>query len=116
VENDLIAERNLWTRDELNLALNLYLKPPFGKLHSGMHMATGTAYTIKYCPAKPKPFSFLLIFALPVYLNSFVVPKTRTDWRLNKINSNVANDVKAAKALKKEGWKINHPNLPEPVP
>jgi DNA mismatch endonuclease (patch repair protein) len=36
----------------------------------------------------------------------FVVPKTRTDWWLNKINSNIANDAKAAKALKKEGWKI----------
>lgn len=30
-----MAERKLWTRDELILALNLYLKLPFGKLHSG---------------------------------------------------------------------------------
>ena len=30
-----MAERRLWTRDELILALNLYLKLPFGKLHSG---------------------------------------------------------------------------------
>lgn len=29
-----MAERKLWTRDELILALNLYLKLPFGKLHS----------------------------------------------------------------------------------
>ncbi len=29
-----MAERKLWTRDELVLALNLYLKLPFGKLHS----------------------------------------------------------------------------------
>ena len=36
----------------------------------------------------------------------FVVPKTRTDWWLNKINTNSANDIKAMKALKKEGWKI----------
>jgi len=36
----------------------------------------------------------------------FVVPKTRTDWWLNKINGNIANDSKAVKALKKEGWKI----------
>ena len=36
----------------------------------------------------------------------FVVPKTRTSWWLNKINSNIANDTKAVKALKKEGWKI----------
>jgi DNA mismatch endonuclease, patch repair protein len=36
----------------------------------------------------------------------FVVPKTRTEWWLNKINSNSTNDTKAVKALKKEGWKI----------
>jgi DNA mismatch endonuclease, patch repair protein len=38
----------------------------------------------------------------------FVVPKTRTEWWLNKINYNITNDTKAAKALKKEGWKIIH--------
>lgn len=36
----------------------------------------------------------------------FVVPKTRTQWWLDKINRNKANDEKAVKALKKEGWKI----------
>ena len=36
----------------------------------------------------------------------FVVPKTRTEWWLNKINGNIANDTKAFKALKKDGWKI----------
>jgi DNA mismatch endonuclease (patch repair protein) len=36
----------------------------------------------------------------------FVVPKTRTDWWVNKINANSSNDAKAVKALKKEGWKI----------
>ncbi len=36
----------------------------------------------------------------------YVVPKTRTDWWLAKINSNIANDQKALKALKKEGWKL----------
>jgi len=36
----------------------------------------------------------------------FVVPKTRTEWWLNKINGNVANDKKAITSLKKEGWKI----------
>jgi DNA mismatch endonuclease (patch repair protein) len=40
------------------------------------------------------------------YCKYFVVPKTRTDWWLNKINSNKANDVKAVKALRKDGWKI----------
>ena len=36
----------------------------------------------------------------------FVVPKTRTEWWLAKINSNIANDVKAVNALKKDGWKV----------
>ncbi len=36
----------------------------------------------------------------------FVVPKTRTEWWLQKITGNIANDKKAVKALKKEGWKI----------
>lgn len=39
-----MVERRLWTRDELILALNLYLKLPFGKLHSGtpeiIHLAS----------------------------------------------------------------------------
>jgi DNA mismatch endonuclease (patch repair protein) len=34
----------------------------------------------------------------------YKVPKTRTQWGLNKINTNKSNDAKAAKALKKEGW------------
>ncbi len=36
----------------------------------------------------------------------YVVPKTSTDWWLNKINGNIANDEKAMSALKKDGWKI----------
>ncbi|MBS1510117.1 MAG: DNA mismatch endonuclease Vsr [Bacteroidetes bacterium] len=36
----------------------------------------------------------------------FKIPQTRTDWWLNKINTNKANDAKAVKALKKDGWKI----------
>ena len=36
----------------------------------------------------------------------FVVPKTRTEWWLNKINNNIANDKKHLTALRKAGWKI----------
>ena len=36
----------------------------------------------------------------------YKVPQTRTEWWLAKINRNKANDAKAAKALKKEGWKV----------
>ena len=33
----------------------------------------------------------------------FTIPKTRTQWWNNKINTNKANNAKAVKALKKEG-------------
>ena len=36
----------------------------------------------------------------------FVVPKTRTKWWMDKINTNKANDEKAVKALRKDGWKV----------
>ncbi|MEI9958002.1 MAG: DNA mismatch endonuclease Vsr [Ferruginibacter sp.] len=36
----------------------------------------------------------------------YVVPKTRTEWWLNKINTNKSNDSKAVLALKKDGWKV----------
>jgi DNA mismatch endonuclease, patch repair protein len=36
----------------------------------------------------------------------YVIPKTRTDWWLNKINNNKTNDAKAIKALKQKDWKI----------
>lgn len=36
----------------------------------------------------------------------FTVPKTRTQWWLNKIHCNKVNDEKAVKLLRKEGWKI----------
>ena len=36
----------------------------------------------------------------------FTVPKTRTKWWTDKINGNKANDEKAVKALKKDGWKV----------
>ena len=32
----------------------------------------------------------------------YVIPKTRTDWWLNKINGNIVNDSKAIKALKRK--------------
>lgn len=36
----------------------------------------------------------------------YVVPKTKTDWWLAKINGNKANDVKAISALRELGWKV----------
>lgn len=36
----------------------------------------------------------------------YVIPKTRTDWWVNKINHNKANDLKTKQSLKKKGWKV----------
>ena len=36
----------------------------------------------------------------------FVVPKTRTDWWLNKINSTKLRDLKNIKELKARGWNV----------
>jgi len=36
----------------------------------------------------------------------YTIPKTRTQWWMDKINRNKANDEKAIKALKKAGWKV----------
>ncbi|MCC8424496.1 very short patch repair endonuclease [Mucilaginibacter sp. UR6-11] len=36
----------------------------------------------------------------------YVVPKTRTEWWLNKIQGNATNDAKAEALLKEGGWKI----------
>jgi DNA mismatch endonuclease (patch repair protein) len=35
----------------------------------------------------------------------YVVPKTRTEWWLNKINGNINNDRKAESTLQAAGWK-----------
>jgi len=35
----------------------------------------------------------------------FVIPKTRTEWWLNKITTNKNNDEKAKRQLLKDGWK-----------
>ena len=36
----------------------------------------------------------------------YVVPKTRTEWWVDKINGNIANDEKAIAGLKELGWKV----------
>jgi DNA mismatch endonuclease (patch repair protein) len=36
----------------------------------------------------------------------YVIPKTRTEWWVNKINSNINNDSKTMIALQKDGWRI----------
>jgi DNA mismatch endonuclease, patch repair protein len=36
----------------------------------------------------------------------FVVPKTRTEWWLNKISRNKENDVKNTKLINQDSWKV----------
>ena len=36
----------------------------------------------------------------------FIVPQTRTEWWLEKINGNKTNDIKSISLLKKSGWKV----------
>jgi DNA mismatch endonuclease (patch repair protein) len=38
--------------------------------------------------------------------NKFVVPKTRTEWWLNKINTNVERDIVNIEKLRDLGWKV----------
>lgn len=79
--------------------------------------ALGFRYTLhnKKLPGKPDiilPKYKTIIFVHGCFWHGhnnckyYVVPKTRTDWWLNKINTNKDNDVRATKALKKAGWKI----------
>ena len=81
--------------------------------------AHGFRYTLhnKKLPGKPDivlPKHKTIIFIHGCFWHGhkkckyYVVPKTRTEWWLNKINSNKANDAKAVKALKIQGWKIIH--------
>ncbi len=36
----------------------------------------------------------------------YVVPKTRTDWWLNKIGGNKAHDIATTAALQNDGWRV----------
>lgn len=36
----------------------------------------------------------------------YVIPKTRTEWWKNKIDSNIMNDVKSKQGLIESGWKV----------
>lgn len=79
--------------------------------------ANGFRYTLhnKKLPGKPDivlPKYKTVIFVHGCFWHGhknckyFVVPKTRTEWWLKKINTNIANDTKAVKALKKDGWRV----------
>lgn len=46
-----MTQRKLWTRDELILAINLYCKTPFGKLHKGNYNVIELAKLIDRTPS-----------------------------------------------------------------
>ena len=79
--------------------------------------AHGFRYRLHYKKLPGKPDIILPKYKTVIFVHGcfwhghtnckyYVVPKTRTDWWLNKINRNIALDNKAITALKKEGWKI----------
>jgi DNA mismatch endonuclease, patch repair protein len=79
--------------------------------------AQGYRYTLhnKKLPGKPDivlPKHRTIIFVHGCFWHGhanckyYKVPQTRTQWWLQKINTNKANDAKAVKALKKDGWKV----------
>lgn len=79
--------------------------------------AQGLRYTLhaKKLPGKPDlvlPKYKTIVFIHGCFWHGhanckyYVVPKTRTDWWLNKINTNKANDANAARELKRAGWKL----------
>jgi DNA mismatch endonuclease, patch repair protein len=79
--------------------------------------AQGYRYRInvKNLPGKPDivlPKHHTIIFVHGCFWHGhtnckyFKIPQTRTEWWTNKINTNKANDAKAIKALKKDGWKV----------
>ncbi|MGV3705097.1 MAG: very short patch repair endonuclease [Arcticibacter sp.] len=68
---------------------------------------------VKHLPGKPD--IVLTKYKTVIFVNGcfwhghksckyFVVPKTRTEWWLNKISRNNLNDEKAIQALKDQGW------------
>jgi len=70
---------------------------------------------VKSLPGKPDivlPKYRTVIFVHGCFLHGhdgckyFVVPKTRTNWWMNKINGNKANDLKNTKLLIQDSWKV----------
>ncbi|MEO8947298.1 MAG: very short patch repair endonuclease [Mucilaginibacter sp.] len=36
----------------------------------------------------------------------YIIPKTRTDWWINKLNTNIQKDIESKQSLEKEGWTV----------
>ena len=79
--------------------------------------ANGFRYSLHNKKLSGKPDIVLTKYKTLIFVNGcfwhghknckyFVVPKTRTKFWLNKIEANKANDEKAVKALRKDGWNV----------
>lgn len=79
--------------------------------------ANGFRYSLHKKTLPGKPDIFLPKYKTVIFIHGcfwhghanckyFVVPKTRTKWWINKIAVSKANDEKAVKALRMDGWKV----------
>ena len=79
--------------------------------------AHGYRYRLHYKKLPGKPDIILPKYKTVIFVHGcfwhghkncryFVIPKTRTKWWTDKIDRNKANDEKAIKALRKDGWRV----------
>lgn len=79
--------------------------------------ANGFRYSLHSKKLPGKPDIVLAKYKTVIFVNGcfwhghdgckyFVVPKTRTDWWMEKINQTKANDKKNIEMLTKAGWKV----------
>lgn len=79
--------------------------------------ANGFRYRLNVKNLPGKPDIVLPRFKTVIFVNGcfwhghknckyFVIPKTRTDWWINKISINTLHDIKSIRYLKKQGWKV----------
>jgi len=79
--------------------------------------SNGFRFRLHYKNLPGKPDIVLPKYNIVIFVNGcfwhkhknckyFVIPKTRTDWWLTKINGNVEKDERNYSDLKKLGWKI----------
>ena len=77
----------------------------------------GYRYRINYPKLKGKPDIVLPKYKTVIFINGcfwhghnnckyFVIPKTRTEWWIEKITNNVKRDEKNHKFLKDSGWEV----------
>lgn len=79
--------------------------------------AEGFRFRLHYKKLPGKPDIVLPKYRTVIFVNGcfwhghknckyFVIPKTRTEWWLNKINNNIDRDKQKRAELKKAGWKV----------